>query len=632
MPVKDKNRATATGSFGLVAAISICAAMLGAITAVANSHGFPGVRELVVPMAFAVLYGPAWLLVQRIYADKHEALTPLRTCFAFLSGLLPLALNLPYLWYRSAATSASHIEFIANSVTITAELLLGALLVITMFRLLGKMEVDSVASESAERPWRVLVPAMAIWIITGATLSILMHRFMHESGPNTTMIIQGLENLFDPRGPLYAQVLQADGSSILGVHANFIFFFLYPFYLIAPHYETVLILGQIAMAAAVIPIYKLARSMLSYRVSMLISFIYLTTPVIAGSGATQDMSELRFLAFPFFISLLYFKRNRFLPFLAFSFIAILTREDVGLLYFLLGAYSFFIHKDWRWRLVPLIGGAAWFALMTNVVIPHFNPAGTFARLGVVYEEYGGTQLGLIKHLATHPWVIFSQMFANPSTVGLTFGFWQTIGLGVPLLSGLVILTFPGMAELLLLESGARPSINSHHAIIIAVPMFASLIFAMVRFESISSRYESFTRGQLTLIATVIMLFSSVSAFHVWFNPDRYAPRYNYDDSIAMMDMIPEGASAILPMYMLIHSADDLKAVGYYQIAYRVDLAQDLIREDYIIIDTDIPSELAHLRVYSGLAALRDDLRGRTDYKLIASDGNLELYKRSQVQQ
>lgn len=614
-----------SGTLRWLSLVSLCTLIIAAAVTIATHHGIPTLSSFSIPVVAAAIYGTLWYLSYRMAVNRQWQIKPGRMAAAFLAGLTPLALNLPYLWYRSGNKSSSEIDFIPNRFTISAEILLGAVLVLVIVIILTDRWPAADRKNEAEHPWKILVPTLILWTLAGSVLSILMHHFMHESGPNTTMIVQGLKNIFDEQGPLYAKVLQADGSSILGVHANFVFFLLYPFYRAAPRYETVLILGQIGMALAAIPLYKLARLVLSYRISLLVTFIFLTNPVIAGSGPTQDMSELRFLAFPFFMSLIFFQKKRLAPFLLFAAASILIREDVGLLYVLLGIYAFLIHRSWQWNLIPIVSGTAWFVIMTTVVIPHFNPAGEFTRLAVVYEEYGGTQTGLIMHLATHPWQIFSRIFANASNIGLTYGLWQTIGLGVPLLSGIMILVFPGMAELLLLESGSRASINSHHAIIIAVPMFAALIFGISRLDRWTERFISFSRGRLTLIVVVLMLFSSIGAFHVWFNPDRYQPRYNYNEALDLIDMVPDNTSVVLPMYLLIHSQDSQEAVGYYQIAYRVDQSLPILQEDYIIIDNYIPPELKNLRVYSGLASLRAALAESGDYEQGAVRGDLTLY-------
>lgn len=574
----------------------------------------------------ALVYPLAWLGTHRWLIRKGVAASLTRTALSFMSGLLPLVINLPYLWYYSGFTSVTEVPYLSIRSILIVEILLGATLV-TLFLIAPTGLVKArLWSPIEAHPLKTLIAITAIWTGAATVLSILFHYYMHEWGPNTTLAVQALNNPFDQRGFFYASVAQAQGASLLGAHANLVFFPIVPLFKILPRFETVLAISQLAMAMAAFPLYFLARTRLTKGQSLIVALAYLAHPTIASATGIQGMSELRFFPLPFFASLYFFEKKRYLPFALSSILAMSTREDVAILYALLGLYALVRRQNWQWTAVPIIVGIGWFLFASQVLIPAANPQGEFTRMQVVYEEYGGSQWELVNYLAMHPWTLVTKIIGNASNIGLVYGLFVTTGLGIPLLSGLVMLAAPGLAENLLID---KPNIHAHHVIIIAAPLLAAFVFGAAKLNYWTRRLKGAVNNSVSGVAVTLLLFACLSVFHIWYAPDRFLPRYNYDAAVEALEFLPEDASVMLPLYMLVRAKKTQAPAGYYQVAYRTDLGLEILQEDYIIIDRVVPGELKETRLFQGLSQLENALEASDDYDLVYKRDDLELYARKE---
>lgn len=602
------------------------AALVVAVTSLFSlEHGLPSSPVLWTIVIVAVLvYVISWFFCCQILVKRFPTLSFDYISSSFLAGLLPLVINIPYLWYRSESRNITQIGSLSNQSLLITELIIGVALIITLLWLNESLR-PSILTKIAKHPLILLAFVCVTWTVLVTTLAIIMHHNMQERGANTIYAVQALNNVFDSKGLLYSSVLQAHGSSLLGVHSMLIFFIIMPLYKIWPHYQTVLFLGIAAMAAGVFPMFLLARTRFSIGTSLIIALAYLSHPTIAGAAGAQATSELRFLPLLLLTSLLFFQKQRVIPFILLAILTLSIREDISLLFVLLGLYAVIRRKRWYWSVIPIVMGLGWLLLMTKLVIPASNPAGEFTRIQVVFEEFGGSQENLFFFLISHPWKLLTSIFSNPSGMGFIYALFQTTGFGIPLLSGLVVLASPALAENLLIN---RPSINAHHAILATIPLLVAFIFGAYNLDRMTSGIKRIGSGTLSRKAAILLLFSCLSAFHIWFSPGYYTPRYNYDTAREILNMLPDDATVVLPTYMLLHTQDSQVLTGYYQIAYRVDLGNDVLQENYIVIDEIVPQELKDSSLFQGQSKLKSAVTQSPDFHLIYEQDDLKLYVRN----
>lgn len=196
--------------------------------------------------------------------------------------------------------------------------------------------------------------------------------------------------------------------SYLGDHLELFLVALIPFYAIAQHPLTLVILQTIALALVAYPIMRIAERFVGKPWHVLFGLAYLANPVI------QNMTLFEFHMLPFAIPLLslailgYVKRKYWL-FLIPSLLALTVREDVSLVVAGMGVLALMERRSWRWSVVPMVVGAGWFALAMKLTA-HFSGYGQYKFL-VYYTWLGGTVPEIIKHALLKPWIVLQHLFA-----------------------------------------------------------------------------------------------------------------------------------------------------------------------------------------------------------------------------
>jgi uncharacterized membrane protein len=93
----------------------------------------------------------------------------------------------------------------------------------------------------------------------------------------------------------------------------FIWFIIYPLFVIWPSYQWLLIISDIALVLTAIPIYMLSRRFLKPGVSLLIVLVFLLNRLLVVQPGIGDLSEERFLPVLFVTAFYFWQTKRFLP-------------------------------------------------------------------------------------------------------------------------------------------------------------------------------------------------------------------------------------------------------------------------------------------------------------------------------
>lgn len=595
-------------------------------TGFALHKGLPRNAYLAVMIAVTLVYPAIWLAVHRRLVRRDPSLSERRAALPFLAGLLPLFLNLPYIWYQSRNHFEVSVDQLPDSGKIIGEIVVGLLLVAALLAYQarsGKLPFFPEETSGSPKVLKVVIGICVAYAVTGSTLSIIYHNFMQDWSSNTSTAFLAISHAFDDRGLMFNSVLQSVGSSMLGVHSNYIYFLIYPFFRIFPRYETMVVVSQLFVAGAAIPLFLLARRRLSDGQSFFLALMYLFYPTIAAGICTQGVSEFSFLPLPFFLSLLFYEKKRFFLFGLFALVAMTTREDVGLLYTILAIYALWHRRQWYWYVIPVAVTVGWFILSTKILIPHFNPIGEFTRAQMIYKDYGGSPAGLVKSMITRPWLVVTMVVQSASNLGLTYILLQTT-LGVPLFTGLIALAVPGYMENILAGTN---NIDAHHLMVVVLPLIGALSFGLVRFSAMAHRRFAVSKTACINLMVILLLFSSLSAFFFWFIPDRYTPRYNYETAKQVLRELPPDATVISPTYFEILAPYQQDMRAYYQIQYRQDADMDILQEDIIIVDDRVPGELKDTPLYRGQTDVLAALAETDRYEQVFSKDDLRIFIR-----
>lgn len=472
-------------------------------------------------------------------------------------------------------------------------------------------------------PLLTLIAMTITWIAVASFMDITRTHYLHGAGA-PAVISDALTNINSGEGPLFSHYIQANGSSLLGLHSWLIWYLVYPLFRIWSSYYWLLIITKVAIGVAAIPIYLLARRFFSTGVGILLVLLYLLNRTVISQAGAGHISEQDFLPALFISTVYFWQVKRYLPFLLFGMLAMLVREDVGVMIALLGLLSAWKRYEARWWLVPTLAGTAWFVVMLFFLIPHMNPSGAF-RPDVVYSDIGSDS-GLLATLLFKPWVVIQQMLSTAQHFSTLYSLLASFGYGAFLLSPMFVIALPGILETLLLS---QPNLSHYNSLMITAALMPSLIYGLVQVDRLSHRRW----GRDAALAVVILsLCSTFSLNASWFTMKQLQPRHNYETALEILDRVPADASAIMPNYMIVRSGGNPNVRTYNQANY--ELVQEGaidVEQDYVILDNEkIPAEWKNIDYYRGLLQLREDMASAPDFTLVVDRDDYLFYVRTAV--
>lgn len=285
--------------------------------------------------------------------------------------------------------------------------------------------------------------------------------------------------------------------SRFGHHADLILVLIAPFYWLYDSVNMLLIIQSVVIGLGAFPTYFLAKKVLQNKVkALVISVAYLLNWGVQWSNI-YDFHGVT-LAMTFLLSAFYFAytRNWNWMFL-FSFLALLTKENVSFFIIMLGLYVFFFLRDRvRGRLL-VVGGIAWFVIMVMWLIPANSETGKYW----VWDWFTLPQAS--QDGSVSAWQdLKSKLFSDHDisyykSLIKPFGFLPLAGLPWLLLSGPEILINVSS------EQGQMASMVFHYSSVVTVGLVIATIFGWKYISVFFKKYPiiSWLIGVWILIAT-----------------------------------------------------------------------------------------------------------------------------------
>jgi uncharacterized membrane protein len=322
-----------------------------------------------------------------------------------------------------------------------------------------------------------------LWTAIGAyaagfsALSILRHRAFSTGRFDLGNMVQAVWSTAHGH-PLQITGLRGDQISRLGAHFDPILAAFAPLWLVWPSPDMLLVAQAVAVALGALPVFWLARKHLgSDRVALGFALAYLIYP------PTQWLTLNEFhpvaLACPLLLYAIWFlDEGRLLPFAACAIVAATTKEEIALVVAGLGIWYALAHgRRWTGAAVAAAGVAV--ALIAiEVVIPHFNRAGTssfFTR----YSEVGSTPGGIVHTALTDPWKIVTTA-ATGRGVGYLAQLVLPLALLVVLAPLVLLAAVPELAVNLLSAATTQTSIRFHYTAGLIPVLIAAAVFGAKR--------------------------------------------------------------------------------------------------------------------------------------------------------
>jgi uncharacterized membrane protein len=351
-------------------------------------------------------------------------------------------------------------------------------------------------------PRTLLWSAIAAYAAGFSALSVLRHRAFQTGRFDLGNMVQAVWSTAHGH-PLQITGLRGDEISRLAAHFDPILAAFAPLWLVWPSPDMLLVAQAVAIALGALPVYWLARKHLdSERAGIGFALAYLLYP------PTQWLTLNEFhpvaLACPLLLFAVWFlDEGRLVPFAIFGLLATTTKEEIGFVVAGLGLWWAFARGRRLEGVAVLAAGAAIALVAIEVVIPHFNRAGTssfFAR----YSEVGGSPGGIVHTAVTKPWKLVTTAFTGRG-LGYLARMFLPLGLLALLAPILLLAAVPELAINLLSAATTQTSIRFHYT--------AGLIPILVAAAVLGAAHVVRSRPQWTTpLATAVLALAIVSNY------------------------------------------------------------------------------------------------------------------------
>lgn len=393
---------------------------------------------------------------------------------------------------------------------------------------------------------------------------------------------------------------------------------LLPAYAFFPHFLTLLIIRDLALATAAWPLFLLARERMGGTAGVAAVILYLTNPAVLAQGV-EAFYLLQLAPLPFFWALRAFVREEPGRFLGWMAVALSMREDVAITMAGFGLWALLRGRRYKWVVLGLGIPLLWWGLSTLVIQPAF---GRMGNSSFDLALAGGQK---------NPAGIYQILLGSPSWLldGLREGglrylylLLRCVGfLGVMGWEGLVSL--PGITANLFLSrvfySGNDPI--SRFALLPSCALIGAAVLVVSRIAQRCHRdAEVFAVIALLLLPCVSLLDGVKDAVQ-----ERLALYTVRNDASALREAtgrIPDGASVAAPNYAL-PALSKRQKLFYLTYLHMYPQAQP----DYILLDRDLDRITRNPQLRERYIALLDRLSRGSDHETIWQLGDYSLLRR-----
>lgn len=271
------------------------------------------------------------------------------------------------------------------------------------------------------------------------------------------------------------------GMDVWGHHVNLVFYLFAPFYRLGAGPEFLYPVQNFTIALAALPVYLIAKDRFKRpSVGLLFVVAYLMYAPTQWISARDFHPEAMVIA-PFLFAWFFASRKCWHWFFVSVFFVLIMREDAALAVIMLGVVllvtnrrSVTRRRDAQMAIATFAVGVVWYALATQVVIPHFNNGGEAFYLKYFFGRWGGSLSGIAENVLRHPDRVISDAMQGDRT-----RFYRQLGLplgGFAIVSPLHLLMLaPQMlASVIGDQSYARSIMYQYPSIMIAPIMIASI--------------------------------------------------------------------------------------------------------------------------------------------------------------
>lgn len=355
---------------------------------------------------------------------------------------------------------------------------------------------------AADRP--IARDRRARWLVAGATVAYVWlfsyWTMRHHDGFGTGafdfgLYDQGVWLLSRFKRPFVTLM----GRHLFGDHTSFILLPLVPVYWILPSAKVLLFAQAAALGLGAVPTFLLAREKIRNEwLAAVVAIAYLLHPTVGHINLEQfhpDVFEVPLLLFAFW----FMARHRWTGYFVCVGAALLVKEDVALLTFLLGIYVAVRH-DRRIGMITSLASLLAMAAALWWILPMYNGVGSLNAWRVPFGGLGG----FLRTALVHP----GRVIAYGTSDGRPWYLWQMFSplALLPLLAPRVL--FIGAAALaanVFSTFGYQYDIHYHYGTLVLPVLIAGTIFAIAKSRSMAGRQ----------VTVGLLLASTLVTAHLW---------------------------------------------------------------------------------------------------------------------
>jgi uncharacterized membrane protein len=469
-------------------------------------------------------------------------------------------------------------------------------------------------------PRALLWSAIAAYAAGFSALSVLRHRAFQTGRFDLGNMVQAVWSTAHGH-PLQVTGLRGDEISRLAAHFDPILAAFAPLWLVWPNPDMLLVAQAVAVSLGALPVYWLARKHLdSERAGVGFAFAYLVYP------PTQWLTLNEFhpvaLACPLLLFAIWFlDEGRLVPFALFALLAMTTKEEIGFVAAALGIWWALVRGRRLEGIAIFAAGAAIALVAIEVVIPHFNRAGTssfFTR----YSEVGGSPGGIVHTAVTKPWKLVTTAVTGRG-LGYLARLFLPLGL-LPLAAPVLLLAaIPELAINLLSAAPLQTSIRFHYTAGLIPVLVAAAILGAAQLARSRPRWAApLATGTLVL---AIAGNYALGAIPLW----RYFPGAQQADAhaadVTRHDRLAARALKLVPRRAVVSATNTL---GAHLSARRRVLSFPLVQDaTWIAADETSPGYADRLAPLPTAVQL-SWLRRNPEWRLVFERDGILIFHRS----
>ena len=333
-------------------------------------------------------------------------------------------------------------------------------------------------------------------------------------------------------------------TNFLTNHAEYIAFFLVPFYKLFPSAFTLIILKILSLVAGSFVFYLITKKLLGWRLGLVFMFLYLLHP----ANAFMMIYEFHFenLAIFFIFAMYYFfSEKRLIPFLICAFLATIVKENISLIVFMFGFYALFTKRTQKlaWVIGPLILGGLFFLLTMFVITPHLRiqegiaSANQYISMYISSTDQTSSIIQRLTQSLSPLWLNFSSPLNQKYMSELFIPFHI-----LPFLSPLTfLLGAPILLQHFLAPSHTMHTIYYHYAATAIIFIYLATVQTIARFRN--------HRQPFVYICIIIITVINFSLYLRMYLPNFQNRTASWQDRLDparqnMMKFIPKDASVV----------------------------------------------------------------------------------------